>query len=69
MIEMTTRTLMKSLYDGDSNLTSLIFEDGTTKVIATGKDLEGSKDDANYFDNEENIKAFLDFCETINVNF
>ena len=63
MIEMTVRTLMKSLYDGDQNLISLIFEDGDTKVMATGKDPEGSKDDENYFDNEENIKVFLETAE------
>lgn len=31
--------------------------------MATGKDPEGSKDDENYFDNEENIKAFLETAE------
>ena len=42
---------------------SLIFEDGDTKVMATGKDPECSHDDENYFDNEENIKAFLKTAE------
>ena len=58
MIEMSTRTLMKSIYDGDMNQITLIFEDGDTKVIATGKDPEGN-DNEFYFDNEENINAFL----------
>lgn len=63
MIEMTVRTLMESIYDGDMNQTILIFEDGNTKIMATGKDPEGSKDDEFYFDNEENIKAFLKTAE------
>lgn len=63
MIEMTVRTLMESIYDGDMNQTTLIFEDGNTKIMATGKDPEGSKDDEFYFDNEENIKAFLETAE------
>ena len=58
MIEMSTRTLMESIYDGDMNQITLIFEDGDTKVIATGKDPENN-DNENYFDNEENINAFL----------
>ena len=31
--------------------------------MATGKDPEGSKDDENYFDNEENIKEFIKTAE------
>ena len=58
MIEMSTRTLMESIYDGDMNQITLIFEDGDTRVIATGKDPEGN-DNENYFDNEENINTFL----------
>ena len=58
-----TKELHARLEDGDQNLTSLIFEDGDTKVMATGKDPECSKDDENYFDNEENIKAFLKTAE------
>lgn len=58
MIEMSTRTLMESIYDGDMNQITLIFEDGDTKVIATGKDPEGN-DNEFYFDNEENINTFL----------
>ena len=63
MIEMSTRTLTKSLYDGDMNQTTLIFEDGDTKVMATGKDPEGN-DNEFYFDNEENINAFLTDLDT-----
>ena len=63
MIEMSTRTLMESIYDGDMNQTTLIFEDGDTKVIATGKDPEGN-DNEFYFDNEENINAFLTDLDT-----
>ena len=59
MIEMSTRTLMKSIYDGDMNQITLIFEDGDTRVIATGEVPESSYDNENYFDNEENINAFL----------
>ena len=58
MIEMSTRTLMESIYDGDMNQITLIFEDGDTRVIATGKDPEGN-DNEFYFDNEENINTFL----------
>lgn len=58
MIEMSTRTLMESIYDGDMNQITLIFEDGDTKVIATGKDPENN-DNETYFDNEENINTFL----------
>ena len=58
MIEMSTRTLMESIYDGDMNQITLIFEDGDTRVMATGKDPE-SNDNENYFDNEENINTFL----------
>ena len=58
MIEISTRTLMKSIYDGDMNQITLIFEDGDTRVIATGKDPEGN-DNEFYFDNEENINTFL----------
>ena len=64
MIEMSTRTLMKSIYDGDMNQTTLIFEDRDTKVMATGKDPEGSHDNEFYFDNEENINAFLTDLDT-----
>lgn len=63
MIEMSTRTLMESIYDGDMNQITLIFEDGDTKVIATGKDPEGN-DNEFYFDNEENINAFLTDLDT-----
>lgn len=63
MIEMSTRTLMESIYDGDMNQTTLIFEDGDTRVIATGKDPEGN-DNEFYFDNEENINAFLTDLDT-----
>lgn len=63
MIEMTARTLMESIYDGDMNETTLIFEDRDTKAIATGRVPEGSKDDEFYFDNEENIKTFLETAE------
>ena len=63
MIEMSTRTLMESIYDGDMNQTTLVFEDGDTKVIATGKDPEGN-DNEFYFDNEENINAFLTDLDT-----
>ena len=58
-----TKELHTRFEDGDQNLTSLIFEDGDTKVMATGKYPECSKDDENYFDNEENIKAFLKTAE------
>ena len=63
---MTVRTLMESIYDGDMNQTTLIFEDENTKIMATGKGPEGSKDDEFYFDNEENIKAFLKTAEIEN---
>ena len=66
MIEMTARTLMESIYDGDMNETTLIFEDRDIKAIATGRVPEGSKDDEFYFDNEENIKAFLKTAEIEN---
>lgn len=54
---------MYSNYDADMNQMTLIFDDGNSRAIATGKDPEGSKDDANYFDNEENIKEFLKTAE------
>lgn len=63
MIEMSTRTLMESIYDGDMNQITLIFEDGDTRVIATGEDPEDN-DNENYFDNEENINTFLTDLDT-----
>lgn len=64
MIEMSTRTLMKSLYDGDMNQITLIFEDGDKRVMATGKDPECNYNNELYFDNEENINAFLTDLDT-----
>lgn len=63
MIEMTVRTLMESDYDADMDQITLIFDDGDSRVMATGTAPEGSFDDENYFDNEENIKDFLEHAE------
>lgn len=63
MIEMTVRTLMESNYDADMNKITLIFQDGDSRVMATGTAPEGSFDDENYFDSEENIKTFLEDAE------
>ena len=63
LIEMTVRTLMESDYDSDMNQITLIFDDGDSRVMATGTAPEGSFDDENYFDNEENIKDFLEHAE------
>ena len=67
MIEMTVRTLMESDYDADMDQITLIFDDGDSRVMATGTAPEGSFDDENYFDNEENIKDFLEHAEIEDV--
>lgn len=54
---------MYSNYDADMNQMTLIFDDGNSRAIATGKAPEGSFNNENYFDNEENIKAFLETAE------
>lgn len=63
MMEMTVRNLMESNYDADMNQITLIFQDGDSRVMATGTAPEGSFDNENYFDSEENIKAFLKDAE------
>lgn len=64
MIEMTVRTLMESDYDADMNQMTLIFDDGNSRAIATGKAPKESFNNENYFDDEENIKSFLEDLET-----
>lgn len=62
-MEMTVRTLAESNYDADMKQITLIFQDGDSRVMATGTAPEGSFDDENYFDSEENIKTFLEDAE------
>ena len=63
MMEMTVRTLTESDYDADMNQITLIFQDGDSRVMATGTAPEGSFSDENYFDSEDNIKSFLKDAE------
>ena len=62
-MEMTVRTLMESNYYADMNQITLIFQDGDSRVMATGTAPEGSFSDEKYFDREENIEAFLKDAE------
>lgn len=62
-MEITVRTLAESNYDADMNQITLIFQDGDSRVMATGTAPEGSFGDENYFDSEENIKTFLEDAE------
>ena len=64
MTEMTNRTLTYSNYDADMNQITLIFDDGNSRVVATGKAPRESFNNENYFDDEENIKAFLKDLKT-----
>ena len=64
MTEMTNRTLTYSNYDADMNQMTLIFDDGNSRVVATGKAPRESFNNENYFDDEENIKAFLEDLKT-----
>lgn len=62
-MKLTVRTLMESNYDRDMNTITLIFQDGNSRVMATGTAPEGSFSDEKYFDKEENIKSFLEEAE------
>ena len=64
MTEMTNRTLTYSNYDADMEQMTLIFDDGNSRLVATGKTPRESFNNENYFDDEENIKAFLEDWDT-----
>lgn len=64
MTEMTNRTLTYSNYDADMKQMTLIFDDGNSRVVATGKAPKESFNNENYFDSEENINAFLEDWDT-----
>ena len=64
MTEMTNRTLTYSNYDADMKQMTLIFDDGNSRAVATGKVPKESFNNENYFDSEENINAFLEDWDT-----
>ena len=64
MTEMTNRTLTYSNYDADMEQMTLIFDDGNSRAVATGKAPKESFNNEFYFDDEENINAFLTDLDT-----